>query len=431
MGTKPTLTQIWDASTKESRSGRRGSIAEFTRRSLEVGFSPKEIKMKGELLEFRDFLKRNKIYLLVHFVIAIVTAAVIAQVSIINIGMLRPYYNDYTIYYTVSRNLFTNPSLIYDYNALSDLNVLPYRYFIFELVILHPLTFMPLVPSYITFCIIGVICNILTTYQIYRAFETKEKWLVLCLLFPFHVSSFASGQITSIVALCIAMSIYNFKEKNEARACLWLGLSMMFKPVTMFAILFVVIKSLKDFKKLVKQLFFVILPLLPDAFVFFFSPSLLSGFLEVNFGLFGGNRLRPSVSFSTIFSFFGFSSNMALIITAAVFIPVLAYLIKNKPIEMTIPAGLLAFFLIQGDVWSSQFVFFIPFILLAFKRKKDYKIVLLYAIFADMILLFFYINKNTTFITPILTLLLAIFYIRRNTTSSAEIQTTHHRNGNV
>ncbi len=367
------------------------------------------------LEDFISFTKRNYKIVILSFIIMLITTIVTVHVIYTNQGMVNDYLNDFAIYYTVSKNLFTNPGLVYDPDSLMALGIYPYRYLIFELVLLYPFTLMPVTISYVIFNIISFWLNVCVIFILIQSHPRRERYMVFTLLMLYHLTSFITGQICSFIGFFIALSYHYYKKRKDFFGGIFLGISIMLKPVTIFIIPLVLLNAnTKSLKIIVKKAIPILIPLLPDIVIFLASPSLLQGFIDLNFRYYNSSsELTYSVSFSN--GLVGLIQASPKIIIAIILITsVLVVLITGwrKNLEFQFALGLFLYFIIQPDIWSSQYVFLIVFLVAFTSNDKTIKKIFIYAFFAEFVLIVYELVQYIALISAFLTLIMFVIYLR-------------------
>src|SRR5690606_348950 len=95
----------------------------------------------------------------------------------------------------------------------------------------------------------------------------------------FWADFFIVGQVSSILSIILLLSLKYYLEGMEKKGSFLIGFSLFVKPISFLVIFFILIK---DPKKIIKNIFYIILPLIPDAVFFIIRPKMLESFLISN-----------------------------------------------------------------------------------------------------------------------------------------------------
>ncbi len=90
------------------------------------------------------------------------------------------------------------------------------------------------------------------------------------------------SQLNISSGLCLVLSFYGMLKGNEKLQFFFLGLSVMFKHITIFMIPILLIQGKFSLRKLVTRLVFVVLPLVPSIVIFLRFPHLIPSFIKAN-----------------------------------------------------------------------------------------------------------------------------------------------------
>ncbi len=90
------------------------------------------------------------------------------------------------------------------------------------------------------------------------------------------------SQFNIAAGLCLVLSFYGMLKGNEKLQFFFLGLSVMFKHITIFMIPIILFQGKFKFWKMVERLVFVALPLLPSVAIFLAYPHLITTFIKAN-----------------------------------------------------------------------------------------------------------------------------------------------------
>jgi hypothetical protein len=184
-------------------------------------------------------------------------------------------------------------------------------------------------------------------------------------------SNYAQGQVAAILAFLLATSMRLLLDGHEAAGCAIAGLALALKPTSYFILLFLLLFSGR-LKVLVKRLAFMAAPLAINAVIFALYPKMLSDFIVVNTAIeYNPGVPLPSISLSSfILSIAGAGpSRLILFSCMAVAWMLVAVLLKKRQpgtntIALSFIAGTAAYFTCQYDIWPSQVVYLLPFVLI-------------------------------------------------------------------
>ncbi len=397
-------------------------------------------------VRFIALLKTYRVPILINLII--VTISVIQSTLHISGTLVGPLndLNDFSSYYFAAKILVSNPSQLYTADWLTTsingitFNIFPFRYFPTMLLLFFlPLTVLPLTAAYILFIIISYLLNLINIILVWEIAQKvvqklDQKFLSLCtaayFLFVFNIDFFIQGQVTCLLAFMLLFSLYCFLHKREALGGIFLGISLMIKPITFLQIIFVLFSSLrgKNFKTTLKRAAWIILPLIPDLLWFLFMPGYFQGFLNANFVSTARDTACWSNSFSNFFvsilhADFTITFIVCLVGSLAVGL-VIMWKLKNPRdrILFSFIFGMIGYYLAQIDIWNHQLPMLFPFLLLGaayFSESKPQKqFFALYVIYPCAAEFFFLMYFNIDWIIPVIIivswsfLLLAIRTIR-------------------
>ncbi len=396
--------------------------------------------------KFIAFLKTYRVSILINLIIVVLS---VTQSALHISATLRfgPDLNDFSSYYYAAKVLVENPSQLYEGSWLTltqngmIYNISPFRYFpTMLLLFFYPFTALPHTAAYIVFVIISHflnLVNIILVWEIAQKVVKKldAKFLGLLtagyFLFAFNVDFFIQGQVTCLMTFFLLLSLYCFLQAREALGGIFLGISLMIKPITFLQIIFVIFAAIraKDFKTTLKRALWIVIPLIPDLMWFLFKPGYLQGFLRVN-NFVGSAHTDPwwSNSFSNFFvsvlhADFNGTFIVCLVSSVAVGCVILWKLQNARDrILFSFIYGIIAYFLTSIDVWNHQLPMLFPFLILGaayFTTQKSQKqLLFLYVLYPCAAELLFLMIFNSYWIVPIITiiswsfLLLAILLTR-------------------
>ncbi len=296
------------------------------------------------------------------------------------------YRTDYETYYWAGKVFYQNPALIYDTEYLmTNYGAYPYRYFPAFLLLMYPLLLMPQLDSFLVYSAMSIFFSIVNIFLVQESIRiinhgklnaTFEKLCKFYFFLPFLYSTILVGQDSNFVAFALIFSLYNFLKKREALGSVFLGFSMVLKPAAFFQIFFAIIMLLrsKDLKSLVKRVLFIAIPLIPDLLLFLFIRNLFSGFMAVDFGEFQRTGGIPAfilgVSLGN-FLIFALNANSSTVMIALILIFIAAGIfilakLKNQQTQIvfTFTYGTVVYFVIQSDVWETQYAYLYVFLII-------------------------------------------------------------------
>ena len=359
--------------------------------------------------KFIAFVKTYPIFILIN-AIMVTVVVIISCLSISSILPIGPELNDFAAYYYSAKALVENPARLYDAEWLKlTYNVNAFRYFPTMAILFLPFTTLPLIAGYILFAIISFIINIVNIFLVWEIIQkvTKkvdQKFLTLCtatyFVLAFHIDLFFQGQVSCLLALMLLLSLYFYLEKRDVLGGIFLGLSLIIKPITFLQIIFILFTTLaaKDGKKMIKRALWIFIPLIPVILWFLLMPSYLDGFVRVNFVDTTRTSVNWSVSFSNFFvsilsTDFNGTFIVCLLASLAVGVIIIWKLKEERDrILFSFIFGILAYFLTMTDIWVLQLPTLFPFLLIgaAFidtqkRQKQFYALYLLYPCAAEFL----------------------------------------------
>lgn len=296
------------------------------------------------------------------------------------------YRNDYQTYYWAGKAFYQNPPLIYDTDYLmATYGAYPYRYFPAFLLLMYPLLQLPEIYSFFVYSAFSIMLSIVNIFLVQQSIRlinhgklnnTFEKLCKFYFFMPFIYSTIVIGQNANFVAFAMIFSLYNFLKKREYLGGVFLGLSMVFKPAAFFQIFFIVIILCrgKDFKLFLKRIFFIVIPLIPDLLLFIFTRNLFSGFIAVDFGEFSRTGGIPAFVLSVSLGNFlilllNANSSTVMIVLMVVFLGGGVFILaklkdQQAKILFSFIYGVVIYFVIQSDVWETQYAYLYLFLII-------------------------------------------------------------------
>ncbi len=303
--------------------------------------------------------------------------------------------NDFRVYYTVGKVFINDINGLYD---RTNYSTWPFRYFPLSAVLFIPFYLLGFDLGFVFFNLVNLILNILICIILYKIIilirgEDHEKddkrvilYISLFLMSIPNLFNYILGQINLYVTLLILLSLLIYFKYDQIKwqfiASLILGISIIVKPITIFMIPFLIAINY-DFKKENLNINFlntlirilgVLLPLSLNLFMFLIYPSLLKGFIAINFT--GEDTVYINHSFSVtkiienLLFLIGFSEEQLLNYQLFIFLSVLL-----------ITGGLSFFIYIFGKFNSENLIFGYSFgiliMLIAYFDSWDHHLLIL------------------------------------------------------
>ncbi|MHA1932244.1 MAG: glycosyltransferase 87 family protein [Promethearchaeota archaeon] len=254
--------------------------------------------------------------------------------------------NDFLVYYDVGEVVLRNINDLY-----TEPYRWPFRYFPLSALYFVPFYLMGFDLGFIIFNLINLILNILICIFLYKIInlvkgsdhekDDKRVILYICLYMislP-QIFNYILGQVNLFVTLLILLSLFIFLKYSTIKwqfiASIILGLSIVFKPITILMIPFLIViqfdlknKKFKfDIIKSLTRLVGVIIPLSINLIMFIIFPRLLQGFLATNFTSSEPSQINHSFSITkliiNLFYFIGFTQDQVLSIQLPLFLIIL------------------------------------------------------------------------------------------------------------
>ncbi|MFX1365691.1 MAG: glycosyltransferase 87 family protein [Promethearchaeota archaeon] len=310
--------------------------------------------------------------------------------------------NDFLVYYEGGKVFINNVNELYnnDYYT-SDW---PFRYFPISAIFFVPFYLMGFDLGFIIFNFINLILNIIICFVLYKLIilirsedhEQKDKRIVLYIsMFLMglpNIFNYILGQINLYITLLILVSLYLFLKFEDTKynliASIILGISILFKPITIFLIPFLMVIhfdleqkkfELKFFKSIIRLIGFLI-PVSLNFLVFLMYPELLKGFLDVN--LTGEDTVIVNHSFSitkliqNFFIVIGFSQEQLLSFQLPIFLIIIIILggigfsfyimrkFENYSLIYGYTFGILIMLLGYFDSWDHHLLILTPLLII-------------------------------------------------------------------
>ena len=343
--------------------------------------------------------------------------------------------NDFQVYYKVGEVSVTDITNLYQiaykwpfrYFPLSALFFVPFYYLGFDLgfIIFNLLNFM--LNGAISIFLFKII-KIIKGENHEKSNERVILYISLYLMGTPQIFNFILGQINLYVTVCILISLYLFLKYEDTKwqliASFILGISVIFKPITLFLFPFLILvrynKKTKKielkFSQSILRLVGALIPLALNLILFVSFPPLLEGFININLTGEETVLINHSISITKLISnslyLFGISGmEMPLFIGLAGFFTITSFILylllqsRRKTRENLIYGyilGILIMFLSYFDTWNHHLLILLPLLIIiifnlsrtSIITKKYIKISFLFLNFFDILFtgLFFIIK---------------------------------------
>jgi hypothetical protein len=345
--------------------------------------------------------------------------------------------NDFLVYYRTGEIALQDFSEIYN-----PTNVWPFRYLPLAAFYFIPFYLIGFELGFIIFNLINLILNILISVYLYKIIvyinrgNSKENekriifYICIFLLSLPQVFNYILGQINLYIAFFLVFSLFLFLKYKQMKiqflAGLILGISMIFKPITILIIPFIILCHYDFDKKKFKielsysiiRFIAAIIPLIINIVIFLINRKLLHGFISIN--ITGESNTLVNYSFSitklvTNFLFFnGFSEimiidNQFMIFIIILFIVLLIGLFififrrnSRNPLIYGYILAILIMLLTYFDSWDHHLLNLLPLLIIAIfngsqgskVNKKYIKPSFFFLCFLDIAFMGLYILMN-------------------------------------
>ncbi|MFX1376258.1 MAG: glycosyltransferase family 87 protein [Promethearchaeota archaeon] len=307
--------------------------------------------------------------------------------------------NDFRVYYDVGGVALTNINELYttSYNW-------PFRYLPIASLFFIPFHLMGFDLGFIVFNFLNLILNILISVILYKIIifiraENHEKeenriiiYISIYLMSLPNFFNYILGQINLYITLLILLSLYIYLKykgmKWEFLASIFLGISIIIKPVTIFMIPFILIihydlidKKLKfGFSRSLIRISGIILPISLNFLMFSIVPNLLEGFIKVNFTSAEPSQINHSFSITKLtinfLYFIGFTEDQVLTLQMPIFLIIvvifsfigfISFAVRRIPNHSLIYGycfGIIIMFLCYFDSWDHHLLNLIPLLII-------------------------------------------------------------------
>jgi hypothetical protein len=302
-----------------------------------------------------------------------VAIAVVVNVTIGIVGVLFSFFyykatgvlNDFYGYYHAGELVKNGQiDLLYVYVLNLEGITYIYRYFPAFACCMVPLSSLDYGTAYLIFSCISIACNVLMAIEVMRITRRLARdysALILFLLLPFSLWTYIIGQNVIIASYFVALSLRHMMETKWVKSGILLGASMVFKPISAFVALLVLLWLLIIRKRaeLVRFVLAFVIILLPDVAIFILNRGLLTSFIDSSVK--GVDMRQAALSISAA-SFFYYVFDVHFIFILVPNVLVTSYLlmtrVKRAPFEKScvsiFGAGILLHITSMIDIWPTQ-----------------------------------------------------------------------------
>jgi hypothetical protein len=214
------------------------------------------------------------------------------------------------------------------------------------------------------------------------------------------------SQVSCFTSLILLLSTLFLLTKRESISFIFLGLSVVFKSITIFVVPFYLFYDsgfrIKKIKILLYRLIYIIIPMIPSILMFIIYPSLIKSFIIVNTYAVAtiGLEIVYIGSITKLLSTIGLNAIISLIIVLFVFYSIAWYIIKKWNISLVekITLGVLTMMLVSPEFTPSHITIVFATISLWYfsqykqKNQKILKICFVIMIFSYVIPIGFIVN---------------------------------------
>ncbi|TFG24385.1 MAG: DUF2029 domain-containing protein [Promethearchaeota archaeon] len=311
-------------------------------------------------------------------------------------------FNDFNVYYEVGQVVVTNITELYQIEYQW-----PFRYFPLSAFFFVPFYYLGFDVGFIVFNILNLMLNGCISILLFKIImlskgaghEKSNKravlYISLYLMGTPQLFNLILGQINLYVIFLILLSLYLFLSHDTLKwrfiASVILGISAIFKPVTLFLFPFLIIlrynkeskkiefKFLESFIRIVGAL----IPLALNLILFIFFPPLLEGFININLTGEETVLINHSMSITKLISnllyLFGISGPDLLMIQFPLFICVLSFFallgfifyfilqtrrLNQESLIYGYILGILIMFLSYFDTWNHHLLIINPLLII-------------------------------------------------------------------
>ncbi|MHA1670409.1 MAG: glycosyltransferase family 87 protein [Promethearchaeota archaeon] len=301
--------------------------------------------------------------------------------------------NDFLVYYQAGENALNDFMELY--TPVED--TWPFRYFPLAAFYFIPFYLMGFDLGFIVFNFVNLILNIMISIYLYKVIKLIHRednddriiiYICVFLLSLPQLFNYFLGQINLYITLFIIFSLYLFLKNEQIKmqflASLILGVSGIFKPITIFLFPFLILShysySEKKFKFKLKETLVrsvgILFPIAINGIVFIIYPKLWQDFTAIN--ITGETNTLINYSFSitklaTNFLYFiGVPANLLVQYQFYMFIPILLiiggigffiFIFRRAPHNVVIygyTLGILVMLLTYFDSWNHHLLILTP-----------------------------------------------------------------------
>ncbi len=307
--------------------------------------------------------------------------------------------NDFVVYYRAGQLFLNDLNGLYDPTNYIGIDIWPFRYLPLSAIYFILFYLLGFNIGFILFSFINLILNILICVFLYKIiiliigkdFESEKKriflYISMFLMSLPNLFNYILGQINLYVTFLILLSLFLFLKYESLKwdfiSSFILGLSIIFKPITIFIVPFLLVLKYNykirkfefNISKTLIRFVGALIPLFFNVFFFFLFPVLWKGFLESNFT--GTEPIQPNHSFSIsklILNFFTFndipSSALTIISILLLFfccVGIIIYVFRRfeqNSIVIGYTFGILIMLLVYFDTWDHHLLMLTPLLII-------------------------------------------------------------------
>jgi hypothetical protein len=315
--------------------------------------------------------------------------------------------NDFKVYYKVGEVFINDLGDLYN-KVNYDW---PFRYLPLSALFFIPFYLMGFDIGFIFFNLVNFLLNLLICYFLYKIITIKNQettfqtqrdlsfYLSIFLIGLPQLFNYILGQINLYISLLMLLSLYLFIKHNDLKwqfiSSIILGITIIFKPITLFLLPFLIYLRYNPQSKRVQfkirlsvyRVIGFLIPLSLNAIIFLLVPSLLEGFIYVNFTGTDAILINHSISLTKIISnllfTIGFTNNqlasaqIPLFLAIAAVFGISSFLIyffrreKEESIIYGFTFGILIMFIAYFDTWDHHLLNLIPLLIIIIIENKN------------------------------------------------------------
>ncbi|KKM61482.1 hypothetical protein LCGC14_1531230 [marine sediment metagenome] len=307
--------------------------------------------------------------------------------------------NDFVVYYRAGQLFLYDLNGLYDPINFTSIGIWPFRYLPISAIYFMLFYLLGFNLGFILFSIINLILNILICVLLYKIiilikgkdFESEKKrvllYISIFLMSLPNLFNYILGQINLYVTFLILLSLFLFLKYESLKwdfiSSFILGLSVIFKPITILMIPFLLVLKynykIRKFEfnlpKTLIRLVGALIPLFFNLLFFFLFPVLWKGFLESNFT--GTEPIQSNHSFSIsklIINYYIFNnlppSALLIIIILLLFFSCLGIIVyvfrrfEQNSIVIGYTFAILIMLLVYFDTWDHHLLMLTPLLII-------------------------------------------------------------------